>query len=251
MLQKMFGCSLITKLCSILLMEADFNRTNKQSYGIQMLLNAPKYILMPEEIYCKRNRMVDDRTLTKVLTYNIIRKMQRPAGIALVDANTCYNRLAHTIASMVFQVFDVPSTTVETMLTTIQEMKFFLCTGFGNSMDSASSKFEIKSQGFCQGNGASPAGWAIVSICIINAHKKKDHVAHFICPITKLKSHIAGVIYVDDMDLVHFCMDTHKGREDMFYGIQESVEKWGQTSSGIGRGSETCKMLFPSYLLQI
>ena len=36
MLQKMFGCSLITKLRSILLMEADFNRSNKQVYGIWM-----------------------------------------------------------------------------------------------------------------------------------------------------------------------------------------------------------------------
>jgi hypothetical protein len=40
MLQKMFGCSLITKLCPILIMEADFNRANKQIYGVQMLSNA-------------------------------------------------------------------------------------------------------------------------------------------------------------------------------------------------------------------
>ncbi len=39
MLQKMFGCSLITKLCSILLMEADFNGTNRQIYGARMLAN--------------------------------------------------------------------------------------------------------------------------------------------------------------------------------------------------------------------
>jgi hypothetical protein len=33
MLEKMFGCALITKLWSILLMEADFNATNKIIYG--------------------------------------------------------------------------------------------------------------------------------------------------------------------------------------------------------------------------
>jgi uncharacterized protein (UPF0332 family) len=33
LLQKVFGCSLITKLCSILLMEADFNGANKVSCG--------------------------------------------------------------------------------------------------------------------------------------------------------------------------------------------------------------------------
>jgi hypothetical protein len=51
MLKKMFGCALITKLRSILLMEADFNATNKIIYGQQMLAQARKYKLIPEEIY--------------------------------------------------------------------------------------------------------------------------------------------------------------------------------------------------------
>ena len=88
------------------------------------------------------------------------------------------------------------------MLTTIQEMNVFLQTGFGDSTDFASSTLSINTQGLCQGNGASPAGWAVVSICILSTHKKKGHGAHFTCPITKLKNHIAGIIYVDDTDLV-------------------------------------------------
>jgi hypothetical protein len=40
MLGKIFGCALITKLWSILLMEADFNATNKIIYGQQMLHQA-------------------------------------------------------------------------------------------------------------------------------------------------------------------------------------------------------------------
>jgi hypothetical protein len=54
MLEKIFGCSLITKLRSILLMEADFNATNKTIYGVWMLANAHKYGLMPEEIFSKK-----------------------------------------------------------------------------------------------------------------------------------------------------------------------------------------------------
>ncbi len=34
-LEEIFGCSLIMKLCSKLLMEADFNATNKVIYGIR------------------------------------------------------------------------------------------------------------------------------------------------------------------------------------------------------------------------
>ncbi len=94
-------------------------------------------------------------------------------------------------------MFGVLFLALESMLTTIQEMKFFLCTGFGDSTNFASLTPSIKTQGLCQGNGASSAGWAVVSIFIISAHKKKGHGAHFMCPITKLKSHIAGIIYID------------------------------------------------------
>ncbi len=40
MLEKMFGCALITKLRSILLMEADFNKANKIVFGQRMLDHA-------------------------------------------------------------------------------------------------------------------------------------------------------------------------------------------------------------------
>ena len=93
MLQKMIRCSLITKLRSILLLEADFNSANKQIYGIQMLSNARRRNLIPEVIYSKQNRMVDDGTLTKVLTYDIIRQTRQPAGITSVEAKNCYDRI--------------------------------------------------------------------------------------------------------------------------------------------------------------
>ena len=139
MLQKLYGCSLITKLRSILLMEADFNGANKLVFGSWMLEKARRNGLMPEEIFSKRNKMADDGTLTKVLTYDIIRQTRRPAGLASVDANNCYDRIAHTIASLVFQAFGVPLSASESMLTTIQEMKFFLRTRFGDSSDFATS----------------------------------------------------------------------------------------------------------------
>jgi hypothetical protein len=105
MLEKLFGCALITKLRSILLMEADLNATNKIVYGDRMLHNVRKYKLMPEEIYSEKNRLADDGTLVKVLFYDIVRQTRRPAGISAVDADNCYDRIAHPIASLVFQAW--------------------------------------------------------------------------------------------------------------------------------------------------
>jgi hypothetical protein len=119
MLKKIFGCSLITKLQSVLLMEADFNATNKTIYGIRMLAHVRKYKLMPEKVYSERNRLADDGTLSKVLFYDIVRQLQRPAGLASVDAENCYDQIAHPMASMVFQAFGVPTPAIESTLTTI------------------------------------------------------------------------------------------------------------------------------------
>ena len=89
-------------------MEVDFNTTNKIIYGQQMLHQATQYKLIPEGIYSKRNWLVDDGTLAKVLFYNIVCQTRHPAGISVVNADNCYDRIAHPIALLVFQACGVP-----------------------------------------------------------------------------------------------------------------------------------------------
>ncbi len=106
-------------------MEADFNGTNKMVYGIRMLEQARSKNLVPNEVFSECNKMVDDGTLTKVLTYDIIHETRRSAGTASVNADNCYDRITHAIASLVFQASGVPLLAFESMLMTIQEMIFF------------------------------------------------------------------------------------------------------------------------------
>ncbi len=67
MLEKTIGNTLVTKLRAIILMEANFNATNKIIYGSWMLKNTREYKQMPEEIFSKKNHMADDGTLCKTL----------------------------------------------------------------------------------------------------------------------------------------------------------------------------------------
>ena len=122
----MLGVTLVTKLQAILLMEGDFNAANKMIYGIRMMKNVRDHNLMPEEIFSKCNRMADDGTLCKTLFYDITRQARVPAAIASVNALNCYDRIAHVMASLVFQAFGVPTTAIGTMLGAIKNMKFFL-----------------------------------------------------------------------------------------------------------------------------
>jgi hypothetical protein len=102
MLEKTLGVTLVSKLQAILLMEADFNVSNKILYGVRMMQNAREHRLMPEEIYSKKNCMADDGTLPKTLFYDVTRQTRVPAAIASVDASNCYDRIAHAVASLVF-----------------------------------------------------------------------------------------------------------------------------------------------------
>jgi hypothetical protein len=148
--------------------------------------------------------MAGDDTLCKTLFYDITRQARVLVAIASVDASNCYDRIAHAMASMIFQAFGMPATAIESMLGAIENMKFFLCTGFGDSKTFAGGGISIKTQGLCQGNGALPAGLAVISICILNVHGKKGHGAKFVCPITKLKHPLSAILCMDD--ILTFCI---------------------------------------------
>ncbi len=122
MLEKTLWVTLVSKLRAILLMEADFNATNKIVYGNRLMKNVHKHNQMPEEIFSKKNRMANNGTLCKTLFYDITRQERVPAAIASVDTSNCYDRIAHAIASLVFQAFGVPSTAIEMMLGAIENM---------------------------------------------------------------------------------------------------------------------------------
>jgi hypothetical protein len=108
--------------------------------------------------------MGDNGTLTKTLFFDIARQARTPAAIASVNALNCYDRIAHATVLLVFRAFGVPKLAIGSMLGVIENMKFFLHTGFGDSKRFASSGVSVKVQGLTQGNWASSSGWAVISI---------------------------------------------------------------------------------------
>jgi hypothetical protein len=131
------------------------------------------------------------------------------------------------MALLVFQAFGVPTTAIKTMLEAIEYMKFFLRTGFGDSKSYAGGGISIKTQGLCQGNGASPAGWAVISICILQAHGRKGHGAKFLCPITNLRQHLSAILYVNNTDVLHIDLTKDESTHKVHTAIQGSVNSWG------------------------
>jgi hypothetical protein len=107
-------------------------------------------------------------------------------------------------------------------------MAFYLRTGYGDSTGHAGgytndSVETIKSQGMCQGNRATPATWAVTTIPMIRAHRKKGHGAFFITPITKKYTQLVGGLFVDDTDLMHMDMREEEGIESAHGRLQDAI----------------------------
>ncbi len=82
MLEKTLGVTLVTKLRAILLMEANFNASNKIIYGTRMMAQARNQCLVFEENYRKEENMADNGTLKKTLFYDITCEARVSAAIA-------------------------------------------------------------------------------------------------------------------------------------------------------------------------
>jgi hypothetical protein len=121
-------------------------------------------------------------------------------------------------------------------------MRFYLRTGFGDSIAYASSMRGKKTQGMCQGNGAAPAGWTVTSITMIEAHKRKGHGVHLKCPITAKHIHLVGTLFVDDTDLEHFNMKKIETVTEAHEALQRSIHNWGKLLIATG-GALLCRQI--------
>ena len=97
-----------------------------------------------------------------------------------------------------------------------------------DSINFAGSTIEFKFQGLCQGSGAATAGWAVIIITILCAHKRKVHGGHFVCPISNLNGHLLALLFVVDTDLIHINLKEEETETLAHQIIQDSISNWGQ-----------------------
>ena len=88
-------------------------------------------------------------------------------------------------------------------------MKMRIRTGYGESLTHYGGKADPPIQGLCQGNGASPAIWVGVSSLLVNRLHHMGCESKIINPIPKSTLTIAGLMFVDDMDLIQLSPEHH------------------------------------------
>jgi hypothetical protein len=138
---------------------------NRIIFGSRMIQRAREEGTIPEELFSSEGNTAEDGTFQKKVTFDISRQTKSACAVTSNDAASCYDRIAHAVASLIFQAYGVSKSACRAMLLPISIMTFYLRTGFGESTIFMGGDPNSKTQGMCQGNTASPASWE--AICVL------------------------------------------------------------------------------------
>lgn len=203
MLEKKEGKIRLDKLRAILLMEADFNFSDKLIFCSRILEQAEKHHALPNENAGSRNR----RSYIKVAPKrgpvgNRLRLLNRPGCIIPADAHTCYDQIVHKFAILVCMSLGVTYAPLKVMFKAIAEMKYAVRTSFRDSTASVSGSLDNPVQGICRGNRARPAIWLVISLMLVQFMHKAGKVRHVMSSISGVVTAIMGFMFVDGTNLM-------------------------------------------------
>jgi hypothetical protein len=147
----------------------------------------------------------------------------------------CFDRIAHSIASLCVQWWGVPIQAIACLLMTIQLMVFFLRTAHGDSdvfysgvadSEAQESGNTHPYQGSCQGNGGGPALFSGTSSLFVGYMHQKGFAACMQSAFSWTVFCIIGILYVNDTDLFVFAEYLRESVERVTRRMQDMTTHW-------------------------
>ena len=113
------------------------------------------------------------------------------------------------------------------MFDTIQNMKHYVRTSYGDSVETIGGpKWTIPVHGVGQGNGAGPAIWAAVSTPVLNMMRSEGFGTFFQTALTGEEISFVGYAFVDDTDLCETACHTDSTAKEVATRMQQALECW-------------------------
>jgi len=130
-----------------------------------------------------------------------------------------------------------------TIFTTIQLMKFYLRTAYGDSATFYGGGLsQHPFQGVCQGNGAGPAIWLALSLCLLHMICHFGHPNQVSSAISLSSFVLVGFIYVDDCDLFVLAPPSNLNPQEALTQLQKNMDIWqgGLEATGGSLSADKC-----------
>jgi hypothetical protein len=194
---------LVDKLRTIVHFQGGFNYLNKY-IGRHMMKDGESYEQLAWEQYGSREgKKVIEQALNKVLSFDFIRQARMDARMCSNDATSCYDRIVHSIASILMQHQNVPPSGCICVFTTLQNLHHTVMTIYGDSKSGyGGTLWEVPYSSAGQGNGASPSIWTVVSTPVLKMMKYEGFRFMYMTRIEGKQLHFVGYSFVDYTDII-------------------------------------------------
>ena len=139
---------------------------------------------------------------------------------------------------------------ITSLLFPIQTMKFYQRTAWGDSKTFMGGRNPTNPlQGLCQGNGAAPACWLIISSLLMHCCSRQGFGSSMLSPISKFLIEFLGEMYVDDTDLI-VMNPSYQSGNDVIRDTQMSVDAWANLliSTGGSLNPDKCYWYMVDYM---
>ena len=216
----------VTRLRTIVLLEADYNLNNK-TMSRRVAQKAEQGKAFAEEQYGSRNgHSAPDVSLNNRLTDDIMRQTRRGGAVVSNDAKSCYDRIVHAVLSLCLQRMGVAEEPIRSLIGTMQQLTHHVKTAYGTSTATyRADEKQTPMQGILQGNAMGPMGWGAVSTPLIKMMTTAGFGFHHWNAIQKETVDFACFAYVDDTDLVHSKGERTTSPE-FIEEVQQAINLW-------------------------
>jgi hypothetical protein len=149
-------------------MDAAFNMNNKKLERDLMIHAKDNPNLAREQYGSRKNHQSSTAAANKVLTMDLLRLRRQSGALCSNDAESCYDRILHSVATLAARRQGAPQGSIESMLQTLQYAKHKIQTTYGVLTKHYGGCNTIPLQGLGQGNGFAPTGWGVISTPLIS-----------------------------------------------------------------------------------
>jgi hypothetical protein len=134
--------------------------------------------------------------------------------------------VVHSIAALAIRRMGVPVNPIKSMVSTLQKASHKIRTAFGVSDKTYGHGRAPLLQGFGQGNGCGPSGWAVISTPLINLVSSARFGFFLLTALTVSVVQFVCFAFVDDADVVHTAKDVNKSGDSVRQKMQQAIDHW-------------------------
>ncbi len=187
--------------------------------------------------------------MTKIFICDKSRIHHHDAVFEGCDFADCYDRITHNVAGISLRAWGIPQPAINILLKTMETMRFFLRTGFGESKQSYGGTHEQQLAGYGQGDAALGPGFTVLSSLIVKAYLCDGYGAQIYLSYYKQLLLLAAVMYVDDTDLIHWSRTLGCTPKELIAAAQTATYAWGGLgiATGAAMKPEKCYAYFLLY----